>query len=523
MYNCASKEREATNTKNSMKQNFTQKVNLLLLSLALGCGTTLTSGNAHAAAPLPEIATMTAANDAEANEAAYKRLSAEIDDIQATYDLVYNEYIALAQINGSGWAASFGNRLGGIQSGINAMKATLGGLYAQGTLTEETTLASIYEQYETIVGDLNALKAQFEQTIAGQVNQILYDLNMVTASQMAGLIGNLQNQLNEYGVAEQYADRVNVLLQKKADAAQKVADCQAAIAATTDYLERLTAAKNAKTEVYAILEEINTEIEAILAEAKQSEGGQQAINKQAYDRLSAEIDDIQATYDLVYNEYIALAQINGSGWAASFGNRLGGIQSGINAMKATLGGLYAQGTLTEETTLASIYEQYETIVGDLNALKAQFEQTIAGQVNQILYDLNMVTASQMAGLIGNLQNQLNEYGVAEQYADRVNVLLQKKADAAQKVADCQMAIAATTDYVERLTAAKNAKTEVYTILEEINTEIEAILAEANPATGITAIKARQFTNKQIYNMSGVRVNTPGKGLYIINGKKVIIK
>ena len=172
-----------------MKQKFTRKVNLLLLSLALGSGTTFTSGNAHAAAPLPEIATMTAANDAEANEAAYKRLSAEIDDIQATYDLVYNEYIALAQINGSGWAASFGNRLGGIQSGINAMKATLGGLYSQGTLTEETTLASIYEQYETIVGDLNTLKAQFEQTIAGQVNQILYDLNMVTASQMAGLIG----------------------------------------------------------------------------------------------------------------------------------------------------------------------------------------------------------------------------------------------------------------------------------------------------------------------------------------------
>ena len=129
----------------------------------------------------------------------------------------------------------------------------------------------------------------------------------------------------------------------------------------------------------------------------------------------------------------------------------------------------------------------------------------------------------MAGLIGNLQNQLNEWGVAEKYADRVNVLLQKKADAAQKVADCQAAIAATTDYLERLTAAKNAKTEVYTILEEMNTEIEAILAEANPATGITAIKARQFTNKQIYNMSGVRVNTLGKGLYIINGKKVIIK
>ncbi len=35
------------------------------------------------------------------NEAAYKRLSAEINEIQATYDVVYNEFVALAQPEGS--------------------------------------------------------------------------------------------------------------------------------------------------------------------------------------------------------------------------------------------------------------------------------------------------------------------------------------------------------------------------------------------------------------------------------------
>ena len=456
------------------------------------------------------------------NEAAYQRLSGEIADIEATYNTVYAEFMALAQINGSSWAASFGNKLGGIQSGINGMKGTLGSLYQQGELTEETTLASIYEQYDTIVGDLNGLKAQFEQTINGLVNQTLYSLNMITSSQMGSLIGNLQTQLNEWGVAEQFTDRVNALLQKKADAAQKVANAQAAIAATTDYVERLTTAKSAQNEVNTILGEIQEEIEAILNDAKAIDSVKQAINEAAYQRLSAEIADIEATYNTVYAEFMALAQINGSGWAASFGNKLGGIQSGINGMKGTLGSLYQQGELTEETTLASIYEQYDTIVGDLNGLKAQFEQTINGLVYQILYDLNMVTSNQMGSLISDLQTQLNELGKAEEYADRVNALWIMKRDAAQKVADAQAAIAATSNYVERLTLAQTAKTEVYAILNDMQTEINNIL---QITTGINSINyAERFANDRVYDLNGNRVASPVKGnLYIINGKKVVLK
>ena len=236
------------------------------------------------------------------------------------------------------------------------------------------------------------------------------------------------------------------------------------------------------------------------------------------------LDEIQANYDTAYKEFVALAQINGAGWAASYGNKFGGIQSGINAIKGTLGNLYAQGALTEESTLAGIYEQYQTIVGDLNSLKAQFEQTIMGMIQSILYDINMVTSTQMGSLIGNLQNELNELGVAEQYAERVNALLQKKANAAQKVADCQAAVASTTDYVERLTAVMTAKADVYAVLEEISGEIEDILAEVDYSVGISSVTYdEKFAQGKVYDMNGRRVTVPAKGMFIINGKKVIIK
>lgn len=32
-----------------------------------------------------------------------------------------------------------------------------------------------------------------------------------------------------------------------------------------------------------------------------------------------------------------------------------------------------------------------------------------------------------------------------------------------------------------------------------------------------------FENEKVYNLNGLRVKTPGKGLYIVNGKKVVIK
>ena len=44
-----------------------------------------------------------------------------------------------------------------------------------------------------------------------------------------------------------------------------------------------------------------------------------------------------------------------------------------------------------------------------------------------------------------------------------------------------------------------------------------------PATGITTVHTAKKQNGKYYNLQGVEVLTPGKGLYIVNGKKVVIK
>ena len=43
------------------------------------------------------------------------------------------------------------------------------------------------------------------------------------------------------------------------------------------------------------------------------------------------------------------------------------------------------------------------------------------------------------------------------------------------------------------------------------------------ATAINAVKSNVVENGTYYNLAGQRVNNPTKGLYIVNGKKVIVK
>ena len=43
------------------------------------------------------------------------------------------------------------------------------------------------------------------------------------------------------------------------------------------------------------------------------------------------------------------------------------------------------------------------------------------------------------------------------------------------------------------------------------------------ATGINAVKSEEVKNNSVFNLSGQRVSQPTKGLYIVNGKKIIIK
>jgi hypothetical protein len=77
----------------------------------------------------------------------------------------------------------------------------------------------------------------------------------------------------------------------------------------------------------------------------------------------------------------------------------------------------------------------------------------------------------------------------------------------------------------RNSAAGKAYLETTTQLtaENANARAAWIFDEEGETTGIAAVKASQKMNGEFFNLAGQRVAQPTKGLYIVNGKKVIIK
>jgi len=52
---------------------------------------------------------------------------------------------------------------------------------------------------------------------------------------------------------------------------------------------------------------------------------------------------------------------------------------------------------------------------------------------------------------------------------------------------------------------------------------EFIAIDDNTTTGVNSIDNGHRTMDNVYNLNGQRVNNAKKGLYIVNGKKVVIK
>ena len=51
----------------------------------------------------------------------------------------------------------------------------------------------------------------------------------------------------------------------------------------------------------------------------------------------------------------------------------------------------------------------------------------------------------------------------------------------------------------------------------------SINGQTSKSTGIEAITAKKLEKSVIYNLQGIRVDNAQKGLYIINGKKLVVK
>lgn len=60
-------------------------------------------------------------------------------------------------------------------------------------------------------------------------------------------------------------------------------------------------------------------------------------------------------------------------------------------------------------------------------------------------------------------------------------------------------------------------------IENVPSPARSIMLTFNDVTGVKELKNEKMTIDQVYTLSGQRVSTPTKGLYIVNGNKIIIK
>jgi len=60
-------------------------------------------------------------------------------------------------------------------------------------------------------------------------------------------------------------------------------------------------------------------------------------------------------------------------------------------------------------------------------------------------------------------------------------------------------------------------------IENVPSSARSIMLTFNDVTGVKELKNEKMTIDQVYTLSGQRVSTPTKGLYIVNGNKIIIK
>ena len=135
------------------------------------------------------------------------------------------------------------------------------------------------------------------------------------------------------------------------------------------------------------------------------------------------------------------------------------------------------------------------------------------------FDLTLPEGAQVD--LAQLTNRLNAHQLIYNKIDETTYRFAAFSLANKVFADRQGTVvnvkASMTDYADIV--AKNIKfvTAKGAIVRYDNLE------SANP-TGIVEMNARQNVEDGIYyNLSGIRVDNPGKGVYILNGKKVIIK
>lgn len=157
----------------------------------------------------------------------------------------------------------------------------------------------------------------------------------------------------------------------------------------------------------------------------------------------------------------------------------------------------------------------ETINNDLNAIQSIIQSIILSS-SDIKNDLpNLIAA------IKQLKGDMTS--AAAIYMNTVQTLIDDAKDAGKDVSEVEDAY--TTIKTKAAAYLLNSATlvEMGKALYDLIKEVEEYKEAQEVPTGISGFTAEKQNSATIYNLNGQRVEKAQKGLYIINGKKVMVK
>ena len=363
------------------------------LALALALGTT-TAVDAASAVSNASVAAVAAMAENASDEAHYNELKDRLNRLEE------NCNTALQLADALGMLGSYQTTIENLLASVQTMREKLEEDYAAGLVTADYQLSDLGPAEGQIGGIMGPLNGQYN----AMLNACFQRSFPVLYSQINPAVSQLESQLAEWGLTEQFADRLAEVQAMDKEASEKLTEYQVNVSAETDYKKKMEMAKEAETYINNIKNEIVAECDAIRSEAQAIVEAKEAANEAAYERLMAQISELEAYYNEVYAKFLAAAQTQPQGWSRTYGAQLAGISGAIQGMKGTVGGAYGRKELDETSTI----DNYDSIKSQLEELEAIFDglttgistATIAERLaNGQVYDLSGRRQSAAKGIV----------------------------------------------------------------------------------------------------------------------------
>ena len=366
-------------------------ISTLALALALGSTTAVDAASAVSNASVAAVAAMA---ENASDEAHYNELKDRLNRLEE------NCNTALQLADALGMLGSYQTTIENLLASVQTMREKLEEDYAAGLVTADYQLSDLGPAEGQIGGIMGPLNGQYN----AMLNACFQRSFPVLYSQINPAVSQLESQLAEWGLTEQFADRLAEVQAMAKEASEKLTEYQVNVSAETDYKKKMEMAKEAETYINNIKNEIVAECDAIRSEAQAIVEAKEAANEAAYERLMAQISELEAYYNEVYAKFLAAAQTQPQGWSRTYGAQLGGISQAISGMKSTVGGAYGRKELDETSTI----DNYDSIKSQLEELEAIFDglttgistATIAERLaNGQVYDLSGRRQSAAKGIV----------------------------------------------------------------------------------------------------------------------------